>query len=754
MCDGPNFALSVDEDDVRRKERVGVDLEKVCYSCFREKPDDSPFCPYCGFSAEKEQPFLALPMGTVLRGRYLVGRVLGMGGFGITYLGYDLVLEIKVAVKEYMPSGLATRHADRHRVVLTGHRKEDYENGLRRFLEEARILAKLQGTPNIVSVQDYFKENNTAYFVMEYVDGMSLKSYLASQGGKIPYDQALTILQPIMEALTRVHALGLTHRDISPDNVSITSNGESKLLDFGAARFSSGDEQSISVILKHGFAPEEQYSSHGNQGPWTDVYAMGATLYRCITGELPPDSIARVHHDTLKRPSELGIPLPSNMEAAMMKAMAVKAEDRFSSMAAFSQAAIGRTIGPAPPKAGRPASGGDKTPTGLAPKSVLMLAALVICTTIAGVGVWRLLSENRVPPEATTSQAPVSVSAPDSSVSEPEDSTSEPDSSVSEPEDGTSKPEDGTQPALIDYSNAHLNLSMKVPSGFQETAPGSATFISSDGSCSLQIGFYSYWSGFPVYSLADVQSNAENYVRYFIGILQSTDITDYKILGEGYRQIGALNSYQVQFEATESSGSTMRFLAAFIDGQNGFGCYNVIAAYPQKDSAMQAKLLSSIESFQCLGPAGTDYKLLSNENLPFKFMYAEEEPAFDFEVENGILTTTSMTGSDYFTIAVSALPLAGTETAETVLGLATEGVDTIYPNIKQLGEQRTHRSGGMDWVVRNYHSETEGTDVYMSYSVSIWQDQAYLIIFTSSQEAQLNDNGLKTDVMGSLRPAT
>ena len=272
-----------------------MNLEHICYGCFQEKPDDSPVCPYRGFNAEEEQPFLALPMGALLNGRYMTGKVLGVGGFGITYLGYDLTLEIKVAVKEYMPSGLATRHSDKYSVALTGRGQEDYQNGMERFLEEARILAKLQNTPNIVSVQNYFKENNTAYFVMEYIDGMSLKAYVASQGGKIPYDQALTILMPVMQALTQVHALNLTHRDISPDNISITSKGESKLLDFGAARFAMGDEKSVSVILKHGYAPEEQYSSKGKQGPWTDVYAMGATLYRCVTGELPPDSIQRVH---------------------------------------------------------------------------------------------------------------------------------------------------------------------------------------------------------------------------------------------------------------------------------------------------------------------------------------------------------------------------------------------------------------------------------------------------------------------------
>ena len=201
-----------------------------------------------------EQPYLALPLGTILNGRYLVGKVLGIGGFGITYLGYDLTLEIKVAIKEYMPSALATRHPDHYSVALTGRVEEDYQYGMERFLDEAKILAKLQNTPHIVSVQNYFKENGTAYFVMEYIDGMSLKAYLAKNGDKIPYNQAIAILQPIMEALVQVHALNLLHRDISPDNIYITSKGESRLLDFGAARFALGDGKSVSVILKHGYA--------------------------------------------------------------------------------------------------------------------------------------------------------------------------------------------------------------------------------------------------------------------------------------------------------------------------------------------------------------------------------------------------------------------------------------------------------------------------------------------------------------------
>ena len=133
-------------------------------AAFRKSRTIPLSAPHCGFNAEEEQPFLALPMGALLNGRYMTGKVLGVGGFGITYLGYDLTLEIKVAVKEYMPSGLATRHSDKYSVALTGRGQEDYQNGMERFLEEARILAKLQNTPNIVSVQNYFKGKQHGLF--------------------------------------------------------------------------------------------------------------------------------------------------------------------------------------------------------------------------------------------------------------------------------------------------------------------------------------------------------------------------------------------------------------------------------------------------------------------------------------------------------------------------------------------------------------------------------------------------------------
>ena len=328
---------------------MSFDPSHVCYGCFKEK-EPGTVCPKCGFNESSERAYLAVPLGTILDGRYLIGKVLGVGGFGITYLGYDLTLDYKVAVKEYMPSGFATRADDKYTLTVTSSSQQQaYDEGLDKFLSEARTLAKFHSTPNIVSVQDFFKENNTAYFVMEYVDGESLKDYLDKNGGRISYQAASKILLPIMKALSKVHAQGLIHRDISPDNISITSTGEPKLLDFGAARSAYAENKSVSVILKHGLAPIEQYSNHGNMGPWTDVYAMGATFYRSITGILPPESIERIHSDSIRTPSSLGIAIPPYAEMALMKALAVNPENRFANIEQFMGALNGNTAYSAAP---------------------------------------------------------------------------------------------------------------------------------------------------------------------------------------------------------------------------------------------------------------------------------------------------------------------------------------------------------------------------------------------------------------------
>ncbi len=308
-----------------------------CSSCFAAK-DKEGTCAYCGYDEQTKEVYPnALAPGTVLNRQYLIGKVLGQGGFGITYLGLDLHLDIKVAIKEYYPDGLVTRGtASTQLTIYSGEKEQYFQYGADRFLEEAKILGKLQNTPNIVPVKAFFKENNTAYLVMDYIEGISFKQYLKKMNGKILYADAILLLAPIMEALEEVHKTGLLHRDISPDNIYITHKGESKLLDFGAARYTLGEHsKSLSVILKPGYAPEEQYRTKGKQGPWTDVYALAATLYNAITGQLPPDALDRLDLDEIKRPSELGVLIPRQSEAALMKALAVRASTRYQTVDEF-----------------------------------------------------------------------------------------------------------------------------------------------------------------------------------------------------------------------------------------------------------------------------------------------------------------------------------------------------------------------------------------------------------------------------------
>jgi serine/threonine protein kinase len=302
-------------------------------------------CPRCGWSGAKHNSAHHIEPGTVLRERYYIGRSLGQGGFGITYLGWDSVLNVKAAIKEYFPMGLITRNPGTMQVGYAGDEaRGEFEHGLERFLDEARILASFTYSPNIVSTKDFFREGPLAYMVMEYIEGMDLKRYLDERGGVIPWENAQAVVMHVIDALKDVHAQGLLHRDISPDNIFVTSRGQIKILDFGSARFAAGmQSKSLSVVLKPGYAPVEQYQTHGCQGPWTDVYSLGATLYRCVTGKLPPESLSRIEQDHITPPSMLGVRVPPVFERALMQALAVKASDRFQSVRNFQAALLGRS---------------------------------------------------------------------------------------------------------------------------------------------------------------------------------------------------------------------------------------------------------------------------------------------------------------------------------------------------------------------------------------------------------------------------
>ena len=309
-----------------------------CMGCMSTYEAIDEMCPFCGYieGTPAKEAYHIKP-GSLLHDRYTVGRAIGFGGFGITYIAWDNKLMQKVAIKEYMPSEYATRVPGNLTVTIyDGERYTEFMTGLQKFLDEAQRLAKFQNVPGIVRILDCFSENLTAYIVMEYLDGMTLKQYLAEHGGKLPYEEAVEFILPVLAALQAVHKEGIIHRDISLDNIFITEDGEVKLLDFGAARYAStGYSKSLSVILKPGYAPAEQYLSHGEQGPWSDVYATAATLYRMITGVVPEEALERKEKDTLKPPSALGAKLPKNAEKAILNALNVRVENRTASAEEF-----------------------------------------------------------------------------------------------------------------------------------------------------------------------------------------------------------------------------------------------------------------------------------------------------------------------------------------------------------------------------------------------------------------------------------
>ena len=324
---------------------------------------DEPICPHCGYDERTKNDIHQLPTGTVLKEQYLVGRVLGQGGFGITYLAWDLYLDTPVAIKEYYPKEVVMRECSVSNSVsiCTTDGETRFRNSRERFLREAKMLARFSQTPEIVQVRNFFLANNTAYIVMEYVEGITLKQYVTDQGGKLSMEETMSILRPILRALAMVHKAGLIHRDISPDNIMLLPSGGAKLLDFGAVRDMVNNNSSMTeAILKRGFAPIEQYQQRGNLGPWSDVYAMSATIYYCITGEVllgSPDRL--VEYDRLDL--EQKVPqLPDYQRRALEHGLELLVKDRTPSVEVLCRELFPEDVPtPEPPK---PAPKGKKKP--------------------------------------------------------------------------------------------------------------------------------------------------------------------------------------------------------------------------------------------------------------------------------------------------------------------------------------------------------------------------------------------------------
>ena len=316
---------------------------KRCLRCFQNYEENKTECPWCGFRKSlqlKEPQYLSA--GIVLQNRYEIGAVVGAGGFGITYAAWDRVLEQRVAIKEYMPGEFSTRTPGETRVsVYGGEKEEQYKNGRDKFYEESQRLAKFQDVPGIVQIYNSFEENETAYLVMEFLEGETLGERL-KRDKRIPEQEAVGIILPVLQALTEVHRVGILHRDIAPNNIFLTKDGGVKLLDFGASRSVTGTHsKSLTVLYKEGYTPEEQYRSRGDQGTWTDVYEVAATLYKMLTGTVPPGALERRRKDTLKLPSKMGIKVTKQTEQALLNALNVEVRYRTKTADAFMQELIG-----------------------------------------------------------------------------------------------------------------------------------------------------------------------------------------------------------------------------------------------------------------------------------------------------------------------------------------------------------------------------------------------------------------------------
>lgn len=312
---------------------------ELCMRCFHVK-GKYDVCPMCGYveGTPPEQPHYLAP-GTILGNHFLVGTAIGAGGFGITYRCFDITLGVTVAVKEFYPAGLVNRAPGQSAVgLLPGDKKEQYRSQLNRFLMEARSIAQFGNAKDIVNVYDFFEENNTAYIIMEYIDGVLLKDYLEKQG-RLDVGAALSVISPIVSAVKKIHAKGIIHRDISPDNIFISGEDSVKIFDFGAAQLNDSSEgQAAERVIKVGYSAPEQYRDNSRQGFYTDIYSAGAILYQMLTGIRPAESTEREFRDDLKSPAELGIQLEPNLDRTVMEALAVKPELRFQSIQQFEDA--------------------------------------------------------------------------------------------------------------------------------------------------------------------------------------------------------------------------------------------------------------------------------------------------------------------------------------------------------------------------------------------------------------------------------
>lgn len=326
---------------------------KLCFNCFYELHDTDRICPNCGKEADSintdNHPF-ALPCGSVLAGKYIIGQVLDVDTYGYLYVSQDYYTKELVTIKEFFPSNI-TKRDSKKQVVCCGE-EQLFEYLKNCFLKQVFALKSFINNPYIVRAIETFKVNNTIYSVMEYVECISLKEHLL--GGKLPWEEAIQILEPVMAALITIHGKGAIHRNITPDNILLTTDGSVKILGFSGShnfypKFQNPKDAAIIFSSLPAYYAPEVYIKHGRPGPWTDIYAVAAILYHMITGIVPPVSVERFDSKKLIPPGKLGIIIPHRVETALLKALAIKPEERYRTIAEFREDLFKERIQPLRP---------------------------------------------------------------------------------------------------------------------------------------------------------------------------------------------------------------------------------------------------------------------------------------------------------------------------------------------------------------------------------------------------------------------
>lgn len=322
---------------------------RICYECFKTFDREEEKCPFCGFDSKeyKEEVYYLKP-GSKINDRYIIGKVIGFGGFGIVYTALDETLNQVVAIKEYFPTIYINRLEDSKEIMVFDVKNvELFEKGKQDFLLEARKIAEFNKHPNIVHIFDFFEENGTSYFVMEYIEAYTLKEYIAEakrQKKVFTVESAVKIAKELLNALDAVHKKGIIHRDVKPANIFILDDGTVKVIDFGAARLSDTEERTRTIIITPGYAPPEQYQLNSIQGPHTDIYAVGAIMYEMLTGVKLEESINRKVEDVIYDPERINSKIPRYVNNIIMRALAVQPEIRFKNAEEFGKALASEKI--------------------------------------------------------------------------------------------------------------------------------------------------------------------------------------------------------------------------------------------------------------------------------------------------------------------------------------------------------------------------------------------------------------------------